>query len=150
MMKPIGTTAILMLLGAGALAQSPQGGVSGGANTAISAVPNTQTLTSIPPNSTTVSNYYKQDVYDPSNKKIGAVSDVLVDGQGKVTALIVGVGGLMGAGEKDVAIPFGSVRLTTIDNNKWRLVMNTTSDTLKNAPGYEYDRSSATWKPESK
>jgi sporulation protein YlmC with PRC-barrel domain len=149
MMKLVCTTAILTLLGVAALAQSPQGGMSSSTSTVTSAVPNPHTLSAIPPHSTTVSNYYKQDVYDPSNKKVGAVSDVLVDGQGKVTALIVGVGGLLGAGEKDIAIPFDSVRLNT-ENNKWRLVMNTTTDSLKNAPGYKYDQSSATWKPESK
>jgi sporulation protein YlmC with PRC-barrel domain len=144
----IGTAAALALLGSVALAQSTQTTQSG--PTTASAIPNQQMLNAIPPNSTTVTNYYKQDVYDPSDKKVGAVSDVLVDRQGKVTALIVGVGGLLGAGEKDVAVPFDSVRLTTQNDNKWRLVMNTTTDSLKNAPGYKYDRSSATWQPDAK
>jgi hypothetical protein len=35
-------------------------------------------LTAIPSNSTTVTNYYKQNVYDPSDAKIGEIVDVLV------------------------------------------------------------------------
>jgi hypothetical protein len=53
--------------------------------------------------------------------------------------LLVDLGGLLGAGEKDLAVLFDSVRLTTTQNNKWQLVMNTTTGSLKNAPTYKYD-----------
>jgi PRC-barrel domain len=43
--------------------------------------------------------------------KIGEIMDVLVDKSGKIAALIVGVGGFLGAGEKDVAVPFEAVTL---------------------------------------
>src|SRR6516164_10497965 len=79
--------------------------------------PAAQILPSVPSNSNTVTNWYKQDVYDPSDKKIGEIMDVLVDREGKVTALIIGVGGFLGAGEKDVAVPFNAVRVTTKDHN---------------------------------
>ena len=35
-------------------------------------------MNSVPSSSMTVTDWYKQDVYDPNNNKIGAVSDVLV------------------------------------------------------------------------
>jgi hypothetical protein len=41
----------------------------------------------------TVTNYYKQDVYDRADNKIGTVDDVLIDKQGRITALVLGVGG---------------------------------------------------------
>ena len=68
------------------------------------------------------------------DNKIGDIKDVLVDREGKVTALIIGVGGFLGAGEKDVAVPFNAVRVTTKNNNnnsssnKWYLVMNSNKD----------------------
>jgi len=111
---------------------------------------NVQVLTAVPMDSVTVSNWYKQSVYDPSDAKVGAVNDVLVDKGGKITALIVGVGGFLGAGEKDVAVPFDAVRVTTKDNNKWYLVMNATKDGLKAAPGYKYDKGMTTWVPDTK
>jgi hypothetical protein len=74
--------------------------------------------------------------------------DVLIDRDGKVTALIVGVGGFLGMGEKDVAVPFNSVRATTKENNKYYLVMNSTKDALKSAKGFKYDRNAMTWLPE--
>ena len=94
--------------------------------------------------STTVTHWYKQNVYDPADNKIGEIMDVLVDRDGKITALIVGVGGFLGMGEKDVAVPFNSVRTTTKDNNKWYLVMNSTKDALKSAWGLKYDRNAMT------
>jgi PRC-barrel domain len=75
-------------------------------------------------------------------------AELLVDREGKVTALIVGVGGFLGAGEKDVAIPFNAVHATTKNHNKWYLVMNSNKDALKNAKGFKYDRNAMTWVPE--
>jgi hypothetical protein len=48
-----------------------------------------------------VTNYYKQAVYDPNESKIADIDDVLVDKSGQITGLIVGVGGFLGAGEKE-------------------------------------------------
>jgi sporulation protein YlmC with PRC-barrel domain len=104
-------------------------------------------LSTIPADSTTVTNYYKQSVYDPHEAKIGTIDDVLVDKAGKVTALIIGVGGFLGAGEKDVAVSFSEVKPTKKDD-KWWLTMDATKDGLKNAAGYKYDRASTTWVPD--
>jgi sporulation protein YlmC with PRC-barrel domain len=105
-------------------------------------------MSSVPANSVTVADWYKQNVYDPSDNKIGEIMDVLVDREGKITALIVGVGGFLGMGEKDVAVPFNAVQVTSKDNNKWYLVMNSTKDALKAAKGFKYDRDAMTWMPE--
>lgn len=96
------------------------------------------------PAGTTVTNFYKQNVYDPSDSKIGEIDDVLIDKQGGVTALMIGVGGFLGIGEKDVAVPFGAVRASE-KNNKWYLVLDTTKDALKTAPGFKYDKTKTTW-----
>ena len=117
-------------------------------STAAFAEGNTQHA--IPANSFTVTDWYKQSVYDPKDAKIGEIMDVLVDKSGKVTSFIVGVGGFLGAGEKDVSVPFDAVRITTKDNNKWYLVMNTTKDELKSASGFTYDKNATTWVPDKK
>ncbi len=111
---------------------------------ATSALAASETLTTAPADSSTVTNYYKQSVYDPQQNKIGTVDDVLVDKSGKVTALIVGVGGFLGAGEKDVAVPFSAVK-TEMKNNKPYLTLDATKDSLKAATGYKYDRDKTTW-----
>jgi sporulation protein YlmC with PRC-barrel domain len=109
----------------------------------------TMTMKSAPPESWTVTNYYKQAVYDPKEAKIGDIDDVLIDKSGKITGLVVGVGGFLGAGEKDVIVPFASVK-TAKRNDKWWLTIDETKDDLKAAPGFKYDRASTTWVPENK
>jgi sporulation protein YlmC with PRC-barrel domain len=106
-------------------------------------------MTSVPTSAKTVSDWYKQDIYDPSNSKIGKIDDVLVSDSGQVNALIVGVGGFLGAGEKDVAVPFSAVKQIAKDN-KMYLTMDTTKDALKSAPGFKYDSDKTAWVPDRK
>jgi sporulation protein YlmC with PRC-barrel domain len=105
-------------------------------------------MTSIPANSRTVTDWYKQNVYDPQDQKIGEIMDVLVNESGQIDAAIVGVGGFLGAGEKDVAVSFNAIKPTK-KNDKTYLTLNTTKDALKNAPGFKYDRQSTTWVPDN-
>lgn len=49
------------------------------------------------------------DIYGPDDKKVGDVTEVLFDKTGKVEIITVGVGGFLGMGAKDVAIPFEQV-----------------------------------------
>ena len=105
------------------------------------------TMSAAPTDSWTVTNYYKQSVYDPQQSKIGDVDDVLLDKSGKVTGLVVGVGGFLGAGEKDVIVPFTAVK-TEKKNDKWWLTLDQSKDDLKNAPGFKYDKASTTWVPD--
>jgi sporulation protein YlmC with PRC-barrel domain len=105
-----------------------------------------QVLSSLPANSVTVTNYYKQNVYDPSDAKIGEISDVMVSKDGQVDAFIISVGGFLGIGKKDVAVPFSAVRAME-KNGTWYLTMSATKDALKQARGYTYDKAKATWVP---
>jgi sporulation protein YlmC with PRC-barrel domain len=105
-------------------------------------------LTSVP-EAVTVTDYYKQNVYDPSDQKIGEIKDVLITKDGKVGAFIVAVGGFVGMGEKDVAVPFEDVKGVK-KNDKWYLTMHANKDELKSAPGFKYDRTATRWVPDKK
>lgn len=70
------------------------------------------TAMSTPPaNAVSVSMYYKATVYDPKENTIGEVDDVLLDKSGKIAGLVIGVGGFLGIGEKDVIVPFEAVKV---------------------------------------
>jgi sporulation protein YlmC with PRC-barrel domain len=114
---------------------------------ASSAAYSAEMMSSVPSSSKTVTDWYKQDVYDPSNSKIGKIDDVLVSDSGQVNALVVGVGGFLGAGEKDVAVPFSAVKWTTKDNKNY-LTMAATKDDLKAAQGLKYDSDKTAWVPD--
>jgi sporulation protein YlmC with PRC-barrel domain len=103
-------------------------------------------LTSIPSAMTTIANYYRQPVYDPMDKKIGEIADVLIDKDGKIEVLIVSVGGFLGIASKDVAVPFKAIQPIQ-KNGSWYLTMNATIEALKSAPGYRYDKGTASWVP---
>lgn len=110
-----------------------------------------QVMTTIPANSVTVTHWYKQNVYDPDNNKIGDIKDVLLSGTGQVSAVIVGAGGFLGMGDHDVAVPFNSISQTTKDGKVFlTLDKAITKDALKNAPGLKYDSNTMSWVPESK
>ncbi|HTW54304.1 MAG TPA: PRC-barrel domain-containing protein [Stellaceae bacterium] len=98
------------------------------------------------PTGKTVTKYYKQSVYDPAKDKIGSVDDVIVNDNGQVTGFIVGVGGFLGAGEKDVAVPFAAIHAEMKDGD-WYLTLNTTKDALKSAPGFTFDKGKEAWVP---
>jgi sporulation protein YlmC with PRC-barrel domain len=49
------------------------------------------------------------DIYGADKKKVGEVTEVVFDKAGMVETVTVGVGGFLGIGAKDVAIPFGQI-----------------------------------------
>jgi sporulation protein YlmC with PRC-barrel domain len=72
-----------------------------------------QVMTQMPPDLMRGSQLMGIDVYGADNQKIGDIDEVLVDRQGKIHGLVVGVGGFLGIGQKDVAIPFDQVQWMT-------------------------------------
>ena len=78
------------------------------------------------------------DVIGTDDKKIGDVSDVLFDKDKKILAYIVGVGGFLGIGSKDVAIdPASFQTVPGKDQNDFKLRLAMTKDELKAAPAFE-------------
>jgi sporulation protein YlmC with PRC-barrel domain len=69
-----------------------------------------QVMTQMPPDLMRGSKLMGVDVYGPDNQKIGDIDEVLVDRQGKIHGFVVGVGGFLGIGQKDVAIPFDQIQ----------------------------------------
>ncbi len=69
---------------------------------------------------------------------VGEVNDVVLDWNGSVKAVVLGVGGFLGIGEKNVAIEMASLRKVreSNDSNDWFLVVNTSKELLTNAPAY--------------
>jgi sporulation protein YlmC with PRC-barrel domain len=151
--------AVALLIASPVLAQTPSGTPSAPAATTAPAS-----------DSITVTAYYKQNVYDNDNNKIGQIVDVLVSKDGKINSFVVGAGGFLGMGKHDVIVPFSAVKMVKEDqtprsdpkakndksrdrtdrsaSNSYRLVMDTTKDKLKASPGVKYDRTAMTWVPD--
>lgn len=82
------------------------------------------------------SDVYGAGVYDPKENKIGDVDDLVISREGRITKAVIGVGGFLGVGKKDVAVPFTDLKVTTKNDKTW-LVLDTTKDQLKAAPAFD-------------
>lgn len=80
--------------------------------------------------------YIGKNVYGVDGQRIGDINDVVVDPQaGTAPAVVVGVGGLLGLGEKDVAVPLDALRVEMRDG-KPHLTLSASKDDLRKAPAF--------------
>lgn len=80
-----------------------------------------------------------QTVYSSAGEdaqEIGNVSDVVFNAQGQMTAVVIGVGGFLGIGEKNVAVPFDMLEFVIAQDNTERWVLPTTAEALQGAPDF--------------
>ena len=76
-------------------------------------------------------------IHSPSDESIGEVGDMIVDLDGTVQGVVIGVGGFLGMGEKAVAIEMSSLELTPPDDTgEMRLTLSTTREELEAAPEF--------------
>ena len=92
------------------------------------------------------------DVVGPDNASIGSVNDLLFDDSGKIIGVVIGVGGFLGIGTKNVAIDMGAFNVVPAesgskdnaptgsanDPTNVKLKVAWTKDQLKDAPDFEY------------
>jgi len=64
------------------------------------------------------SNLLNSSIRNAANETVGDINDLLVDNSGKVTSVIVGVGGFLGIGERNVAVTFDQLQFSRDANNK--------------------------------
>jgi hypothetical protein len=57
------------------------------------------------------------DVLGPDNARIGSVNDLLFDGTGKIIGMVIGVGGFLGIGTKNVAIDMSAFNAVPVDTS---------------------------------
>lgn len=83
-------------------------------------------------------NFIGQSVYTGEDS-IGEINDLIIEEKGGVVAAVIGVGGFLGIGEKDVAVPMSKITVTrdADDVNELRLTTMETADALKAAPEFK-------------
>lgn len=68
-----------------------------------------QFMTKMESNQMMASDLIGTRVIGANNESIGDINDVIMDRNGQIMAAVVGVGGFLGIGEKDVAVPFNAL-----------------------------------------
>jgi sporulation protein YlmC with PRC-barrel domain len=129
------TTASLALLTSAALAQAPdQTQAAPPAATAAKG----QVITEQKPDQLLTSKFKGTDVMGSNDEKVGDVNDILFDKDGKILAYIVGVGGFLGIGSKDVALSPQSFQMMPAgERGSMKLKISMTKDELKNAAEFK-------------
>jgi uncharacterized protein YrrD len=83
-----------------------------------------------------IANYVGKPIVNATGEKIGDVNDVLFDRSGKITTVVIGVGGFLGLGEKRVALPFEAITYSETDGKR-QIMVPLTKDALLAAPDYK-------------
>jgi sporulation protein YlmC with PRC-barrel domain len=128
--KPNLTAAIAaLMLGAAPLAYAESGAPAPNITVAMAGAGGV-----IQPSQIRASKMIGSTVYDVQNRDIGSVKDLILERDGRVVAVVVDVGALLGMGGKDVA-----VRLSQIKTDNNRLTLDLTKDQLVRAQSYQLE-----------
>jgi len=68
---------------------------------------------------------------------IGDINNFVIGADAQIHAVIIGVGGFLGIGVKDVAVNFAELEWVTAEDGTWRYVLPTTKEALEAAPTFE-------------
>ena len=129
-----GAIVALALAASPALAQTP---TSPSPSTAVVQPPSTELR---------ASKLIGTTVKNSANESIGSINEVVLSNDGKVAAVVIGVGGFLGMGEREVAVNYDSLRLSRDSNDKTVVALDATKDSLKAAPEWRWigDRTGTT------
>jgi sporulation protein YlmC with PRC-barrel domain len=81
--------------------------------------------------------------------KLGDINYLVLDNAGKVSTVVIGVGGFLGVGEKNVGVPYGELKFSDKDGHQIA-VIDATKDALSSAPNYVWTEKSAMEKIEDR
>ncbi|UVK56616.1 PRC-barrel domain-containing protein [Mesorhizobium sp. AR02] len=132
----LATTALATLIATGAFAQSA-------ASPAPAAAPSVQEPAATAPvpraEGSIVTNIIGESVYNGTGddaESIGKVSDVVFDKDGMAKSVVIGVGGFLGIGAKNVAFDYDKLQWAEKNGDRW-LVAQTSKDELTAHPEFD-------------
>jgi sporulation protein YlmC with PRC-barrel domain len=159
--------AAVSLMSSAALAQTAQPNTGPAATTVPTTVTSTKWMSQEAAGQWRTSKMIGLNIYNDANEKIGSISELIVDRSGQLEAVVVGVGGFLGMGEHDVAVPYGQIHwvyqpvassgpgttpmttgaASTANRNAEdprsypdHAVLNMTKEQLKTAPAFKFSR----------
>jgi sporulation protein YlmC with PRC-barrel domain len=83
------------------------------------------------------SNLIGKSVANAQDESIGEITDLVTDQSGKIVAVVIGNGGFLGIGQKDVAVRFEDIKLSRDENNDVKAIADLNQETLAAAPDFE-------------
>lgn len=134
--KLLATTAIAAALATGAIAQDATQPAAPAAPAPIEAAPVAPMAAA---DGFLASNLIGETVYNGTGEdaaNIGDVNDLVIDKDGKIASVVVGVGGFLGIGEKSVALDYSKIDWAEKDGDRW-IVVASTKEELDALPAFD-------------
>lgn len=88
------------------------------------------------PSGLLASNIIGTTVYSQDNQSIGDINDIILSQEGQPSQVIVGVGGFLGIGEKDVVLEMSKLQIAATEDGNVKIVAQTSPEELKNMPAF--------------
>jgi len=95
------------------------------------------TMQMVEPTKISANDLINTTVYDPNNRNIGEVNDIVMTKDGKIDAVVLDVGGFLGIGEKSVALAFDNLEFRRDANSTLYVYAKFTQQQLEQAPKYD-------------
>ena len=138
--KLLATTALATLVVTAAYAQQDPAAPAPGTEATQPAAPSTDaTQPVVKADGFLATNMIGESVYNGTGDNadnIGDVNDIVIGAKGDVQAIVVGVGGFLGIGEKNVAIEFANLQWAEANGDRW-LVTAATKEQLEALPTFD-------------
>lgn len=80
--------------------------------------------------------YIGSKVQNSAGETVGDVNDIMFDRTGRISTVVLGVGGFLGMGERNVAVPFETLSYTSGKDGARVIVVPTTKEALMSAPPF--------------
>jgi sporulation protein YlmC with PRC-barrel domain len=89
------------------------------------------------------------NIKNNANETVGEINELILDKDGKIAAVVVGVGGFLGMGQHEVAMDYKSLNVkydpnAMTDAGATTVTVDATKDSLKAAPAWTWNRDSNT------
>ncbi|RAI03689.1 hypothetical protein DLJ53_04180 [Acuticoccus sediminis] len=75
-------------------------------------------------------------VFNAADEEVGDVNDMIITSDGKIEGVVIGVGGFLGVGEKNVAIELSRLEMTQDEDGDTTFMADLTAEELKAAPEF--------------
>ena len=84
-----------------------------------------------------VNELINKSVKNGAGETVGDINDIRIGSDGNIAAVVVGVGGFLGLGEKNVALPYEQLSFTRDGDGGLLVTANVTKDSLQTAPEWK-------------
>jgi sporulation protein YlmC with PRC-barrel domain len=89
-------------------------------------------------------------VFNSKGEVMGTIVDVVLDKEGKAQTVVLGLGGFLGLGRKEVAVPYSALKVGPVVESSRVLLISATTEELKAAPAYKATEPSRTDRAQKK